>query len=93
MVGRHWRSKVLPQSLCSGVHCCWIEQGMMKMGAMVDAARETLPKGFDAGDAAGRSGPEMDGGTAAAAFKDLPWIGHALDGGCFDGFLLRLLCS
>ncbi|KAL5986502.1 hypothetical protein ACLOJK_014835 [Asimina triloba] len=40
--------------------CYWIEQGMMKMGAMVDAARETLPKGFDAGDAAGCSPGDGD---------------------------------
>ncbi|KAL6003939.1 hypothetical protein ACLOJK_004485 [Asimina triloba] len=24
----------------------------------------------------GRSGPKMDGGTATAAFEDLPWIGQ-----------------
>ncbi|KAL5999980.1 hypothetical protein ACLOJK_034657 [Asimina triloba] len=58
--------ETLPRSLCSGVHCCWIEQGMMKMGAMVDAAADRTWKMHGRGLLLGRSLHGVIGSASAS---------------------------
>ncbi|KAL5988978.1 hypothetical protein ACLOJK_027080 [Asimina triloba] len=62
------------------VGCCWVEDEIMRTAwgiwvAMVDAAGKTLPKGFDAGDAADNEGGQPAAMAASLEEDGAPYYG------------------